>query len=114
MTSQTSAPDMFAPVALGHLTSANRFVRSATWEGMAAVDGSVTEKLTETLVRLAQGGVGLVIAGHAYVQKQGTGRRGSWGPHQRHAARADGPRLRPSTQRAAGLRPSWPMPGRRP
>ena len=76
MTCQTSAPDMFAPVALGHLTLANRFVRSATWEGMAAVDGSVTEKLTETLVRLAQGGVGLVIAGHAYVQKQG--QAGPW------------------------------------
>lgn len=67
---------MFEPVSLGHLTLGNRFVRSATWEGMAATDGSVTEKLTQTLVRLAKGGVGLVIAGHAYVLKQG--QAGPW------------------------------------
>lgn len=67
---------MFQPVSLGHLTLGNRFVRSATWEGMASEDGSVTEKLTQTLVRLAKGGVGLVIAGHAYVLKQG--QAGPW------------------------------------
>lgn len=49
----------------------NRFVRSATWEGMAAEDGSVTPKLTETLVELARGGVGLIITSHAYVLPEG-------------------------------------------
>jgi 2,4-dienoyl-CoA reductase-like NADH-dependent reductase (Old Yellow Enzyme family) len=49
----------------------NRFVRSATWEGMATKDGSVTPKLTETLVALARGGVGLIITSHAYVLPEG-------------------------------------------
>jgi 2,4-dienoyl-CoA reductase-like NADH-dependent reductase (Old Yellow Enzyme family) len=49
------------------MTLANRFVRSATWEGMATEDGRVTPKLTDTMVALATGGVGLIISGHAYV-----------------------------------------------
>lgn len=76
MTASTHEIDLFAPVTLGPLTIANRFVRSATWEGMAGEDGSVTPKLTRTLVRLAEGGVGLVIAGHAFVLKQG--QAGPW------------------------------------
>lgn len=54
----------------------NRFVRSATWEGMAGEDGRCTPKLTDTMVRLADGGVGLIITGHAYVAKQG--QAGPW------------------------------------
>jgi len=54
----------------------NRFVRSATWEGMAAEDGSVTPKLKETLVALAKGGVGLIITSHAYVLPEG--QAGPW------------------------------------
>ncbi len=49
----------------------NRFVRSATWEGMASPDGAVTPKLIETMTRLAKGGVGLIISSHAYVRKEG-------------------------------------------
>lgn len=49
----------------------NRFVRSATWEGMAEEDGTVTSKLIDLMVQLAQGGVGLIISGHAYVCRQG-------------------------------------------
>ena len=54
----------------------NRFVRSATWEGMAADDGSVTPKLIETMTSLARGGVGLIITGHAYVRPEG--QAGPW------------------------------------
>ena len=54
----------------------NRFVRSATWEGMAADDGAVTPKLIETMVALAGGGVGLIISGHSYVRPEGQG--GPW------------------------------------
>jgi 2,4-dienoyl-CoA reductase-like NADH-dependent reductase (Old Yellow Enzyme family) len=53
------------------MTLANRFVRSATWEGMAAEDGSSTPRLTELMVELARGGVGLIITGHAYVSPEG-------------------------------------------
>lgn len=49
----------------------NRFVRSATWEGMATPEGAVTPRLTETMIRLAEGGVGLIVSSHAYVRPEG-------------------------------------------
>jgi len=54
----------------------NRFVRSATWEGMAADDGAVTPKLIETMIALAKGGVGMIITSHAYVRQEG--QAGPW------------------------------------
>jgi len=53
------------------MSLANRFVRSATWEGMATSDGICTGRLTETMAKLAEGGVGLIITGHAYVSREG-------------------------------------------
>ena len=55
---------------------ANRFVRSATWEGMAADDGAVTPRLIETMDALAKGGVGMIISSHAYVTPEG--QAGRW------------------------------------
>lgn len=55
------------------LSLANRFVRSATWEGMADADGSCTKKLTDLMVQLAEGGVGLIISGHTCVSPGGEG-----------------------------------------
>jgi 2,4-dienoyl-CoA reductase-like NADH-dependent reductase (Old Yellow Enzyme family) len=55
------------------MTLSNRFVRSATWEGMAAADGSCTPELKELYVTLAKGGVGLIITGLASVRKDGMG-----------------------------------------
>ncbi|NTV32490.1 MAG: NADH:flavin oxidoreductase [Deltaproteobacteria bacterium] len=49
----------------------NRFVRSATWEGMATEDGACTPRLVEVYRRLAEGQVGLIITSHAYVRKDG-------------------------------------------
>jgi 2,4-dienoyl-CoA reductase-like NADH-dependent reductase (Old Yellow Enzyme family) len=49
----------------------NRFIRSATWEGMATDDGRVTARLVETMGDLAKGGVGLIITSHAYVRPEG-------------------------------------------
>jgi len=49
----------------------NRFVRSATWEGLAAEDGSITPKLAAAMAALAEGGVGLIISSHAYVSREG-------------------------------------------
>lgn len=54
----------------------NRFVRSATWEGMAADDGACTPKLIDTMAALAQGGVGLIITSHTYVSPEG--QAGPW------------------------------------
>ncbi|GAB6038478.1 NADH:flavin oxidoreductase [Fundidesulfovibrio butyratiphilus] len=86
--------DMFAPVTLGRLTLPNRFVRAATWEGLAAEDGRVTPELTRLLVRLAEGGVGLVITGHAYVLKQGQASPWQLGAHD--------PAMRPGLTDLAG------------
>ncbi|HKL01221.1 MAG TPA: NADH:flavin oxidoreductase [Desulfotignum sp.] len=63
--------DLFDSTQINGMTLANRFVRSATWEGMAGDDGTVTSRLTETVAELAKGGVGLIISGHAYVVPEG-------------------------------------------
>ena len=62
---------LFDPTEINGMTLKNRFVRSATWEGMAADDGACTHRLVDTIARLSEGGVGLIITGHAYVKKQG-------------------------------------------
>jgi 2,4-dienoyl-CoA reductase-like NADH-dependent reductase (Old Yellow Enzyme family) len=62
---------LFETTNIKGMTLANRFVRSATWEGMAAEDGSSTPRLTELMVKLARGGVGLIITGHTYVSPEG-------------------------------------------
>lgn len=63
--------DLFDRTIIRSLTLPNRFVRSATWEGLAGDDGSVTPKLTSMMVDLARGEVGLIISGHAYVSPEG-------------------------------------------
>ena len=69
-------PKLFEPTVINAMTLSNRFVRSATWEGMATEDGACTPKLTDLLVNLAKGGVGLIITGHAYVRQDG--QAGPW------------------------------------
>ena len=62
---------MFEPSEMNGLKLENRFIRSATWEGMAAEDGAATQKLIDLMAELARGGVGLIISSHSYVQKVG-------------------------------------------
>jgi 2,4-dienoyl-CoA reductase-like NADH-dependent reductase (Old Yellow Enzyme family) len=62
---------LFESSTINGMHLANRFVRSATWEGMAHDDGSVTPKLIDTMSALAAGGVGLIISSHAYVSPAG-------------------------------------------
>ena len=61
----------FEPGTINGLSLANRFVRSATWEGMATSDGAATPKLQEAYAALVEGEVGLIVTGHAYVAKPG-------------------------------------------
>jgi len=58
---------------IGGMLIKNRFVRSATYEGMASEDGNVTDKLVELYKNLAEGGTGLIITGYIYVQHVGKG-----------------------------------------
>ena len=71
--------DLFEPTVLNGMTLANRFVRSATWEGLATEEGFATEGLTGLLKDLVQGGVGLIITGHAYVSPEGKAAPGQLG-----------------------------------
>lgn len=64
-------PEPFDTPELGGRRLRNRFVRSATWEGLAMPDGVPGPRLIEMSAELAAGGVGLVITGHAYVSPQG-------------------------------------------
>ena len=52
---------------IGGIKLKNRLVRSATFEAMATDDGKVTNIQVELYRTLAQGGVGLIITGHAAV-----------------------------------------------
>lgn len=63
--------ELFDSTTLGSLSLPNRFVRSATWEGLADSDGCVTAALGAMMAELARGEVGLIISGHAYVSPEG-------------------------------------------
>ncbi|MHC1790065.1 NADH:flavin oxidoreductase [Solidesulfovibrio sp.] len=75
------AMQVFTPIVINGMRVKNRFVRSATGEGMANPDGSASPRLEATLKALAVGGVGLVISSHAFVEKRGQARIGQLGVH---------------------------------
>ena len=56
---------------LGKMEIKNRFVRSATWEGMADDDGSCLPPLVDLTRKLADGEIGLIISSHAFVSPEG-------------------------------------------
>jgi 2,4-dienoyl-CoA reductase-like NADH-dependent reductase (Old Yellow Enzyme family) len=60
----------------------NRFVRSATCEGLATLEGESTPALAELMAELARGGVGLIITGHAYVLADGRCSARQMGAHR--------------------------------
>ncbi len=62
---------LFENSIINGMNLSNRFVRSATWEGMATAEGAVTRQLVDATAALARGGVGLIITGHAYVRPEG-------------------------------------------
>lgn len=62
---------LFEATEINGLPLKNRFVRAATWEGLAAEDGSCTPRLVELYARLSEGEVGLIITGHSYVLLEG-------------------------------------------
>jgi 2,4-dienoyl-CoA reductase-like NADH-dependent reductase (Old Yellow Enzyme family) len=63
--------NLFDKTEINGLKLSNRFMRSATWEGMATPDGEVTSRLVDLMAQLAMGGVALIISSHAYVRKDG-------------------------------------------
>ncbi len=59
------------PGRIGTLELPNRLVRAATSETMATPDGAITPALEAFYRRLAEGGAGLIITGHTYVEPRG-------------------------------------------
>jgi 2,4-dienoyl-CoA reductase-like NADH-dependent reductase (Old Yellow Enzyme family) len=64
---------LFDTTTINGMTLNNRFVRSATYEGMANPDLTASPRLIECMVELAKGGVGLIITGLTGVTKDGSG-----------------------------------------
>lgn len=73
---------LFQSAQIGSLKLSNRFIRSATWEGLAAPDGGCTDELVRLMEGLAEGGVGLIISSHAFVRPEGVAVRGQLGIHR--------------------------------
>lgn len=63
--------ELFEHTYIGNMSLPNRFVRSATWEGLADRDGSVTSRLIEMMVELAGAEVGLIISSYSFVSPEG-------------------------------------------
>ncbi len=72
---------LFTPQRVGHVDIKNRFVHSATYEGMAGSDGQVTDTLIKRYRQLAEGEVGLIIPGFMYVHPLGRAYNAPMGIH---------------------------------
>jgi len=62
---------LFDKTKINQMELKNRFVRSATWEGLANPDGSCSVELANLILELAKGQIGLIITSHAYVNQTG-------------------------------------------
>ncbi len=63
--------ELFQETTIGGVSISNRFLYSATWDGLADDDGFCTPKNVGMLVERARGGVGLLITGMAFVTLDG-------------------------------------------
>lgn len=52
--------ELFEESSINGMILRNRFIRAATWEGLATAAGEATPRLIEMMASLAQGGVGLI------------------------------------------------------
>lgn len=70
---------LFDKVRIGAMELPNRFVRSATWEGMCDEHGRPTARLAGLYREMAEGGVGLIITGYTVVHPRGRQMTGAIG-----------------------------------
>lgn len=72
MAPQRNPADILArPWAMGPLEIKNSLVRSATVEGLSTENGAPTQRLMDITAALARGGTGLIIAGTAFISREG-------------------------------------------
>lgn len=62
---------LFTPFRIGNLLIKNRFVRSATTSYWSDEEGVLSDPILELYKNLAEGGVGLIIKGHSYINEKG-------------------------------------------
>ena len=67
MNPEQNQKKIFEPLKLNNLSLKNRLLRSATWEGIAALDGSIAERIYSIYEEVSQGGVGGIISGFTSV-----------------------------------------------
>lgn len=70
---------LFEPISIAGLTVKNRFVRSATNEGLAELDGTVTDDIGDIYEELSRNDVGIIITGYSYVDINGKSDEGQQG-----------------------------------
>lgn len=79
---------LFKPYSLGPLEIRNRFMRSATTSYWSDERGFVRDENIRLYMRLAEGGVGLIVKGHLYVMDSGKAHEGMAGiSHDYHVPR---------------------------
>jgi len=62
---------IFKNCKVGKLNLKNRFMRSATAEKLSDENGIPPKKLSKMYTDLSDGGIGLIITGHAYIDRKG-------------------------------------------
>ncbi|MBU2643330.1 NADH:flavin oxidoreductase [bacterium] len=62
---------LFEPLEIGRLKIPNRFVRSATYYALSDENGYISDGSIELMKTLAEGDIGLIITGYAFVLKHG-------------------------------------------
>ncbi|UCD82691.1 MAG: NADH:flavin oxidoreductase [Desulfobacterales bacterium] len=62
---------LFDTTCINALTLPNRFIRSATWTGLADANGACSQRLIDLMVEMTRGKLGLIVTGHAYVSSDG-------------------------------------------
>lgn len=77
----STAPLYLQPGRIGSLEIPNRIVRGATSETMASPSGVVYDSFVELYRRLAEGGAGLLLTGHMYVDPRGQASANQTGIH---------------------------------
>ena len=77
----TTVPLYLQPGRIGSLEIPNRIVRGATSETMASPSGVVYDSFVELYRRLAEGGAGLLLTGHMYVDPRGQASANQTGIH---------------------------------
>lgn len=77
----TAVPLYLQPGRIGPVELPNRLVRGATSETMASTSGVVYDSYVELYRRLAEGGAGLLLTGHMYVDPRGQASANQTGIH---------------------------------